>query len=351
MQLKERALANFELLLAYWKIDYQKITPYEYDFINPTREDHDFGACRFNIQKGIGADFAGTNFTKEDFARIGDGFDKSDFAGVVSETNEQTNWGFDIIGLCQRLHAVNSYREAAKLLEKHLKEIAKDTNFIQVTNEHIEKRKKELEERRKKNIEKAHIIWNLGRSIKNTPAEIYLNNRGIYLDELEPDMAFHHRIYNAELKAYIPTLLFKVRDKPNGEHVATHRIYLTKDGKKAPVDEVKMAVGSVLGNAIWFGTKGDILYIAEGPETALAVKCLGMPFVASTVNAANFSNLTIPKYVEKVILLPDRDKAGHSALQKAIKAYRLQRKDVSVAMPGDKYKDWNDVLIEAVNGG
>ena len=43
-QLREKALANFELLLNHWGIEFQLIGEHEYDFLNPTRQDDNFGA-------------------------------------------------------------------------------------------------------------------------------------------------------------------------------------------------------------------------------------------------------------------------------------------------------------------
>lgn len=333
----EKALANFEILLKVWDIEYKYVTPYEVDFINPLRNDRNFGACRFNVQKGRGADFAGINFSKADIDSFGEGFNEDDFAGVSKDGSIQTSYGFDIIGLCQRLHKLPSYREAASFLQKQINSLANLEGYTKVTKEAIEKRAAEERLRREKNIKKAYTIWGLGKPITGTLGEKYLESRNIFLSEPEPNMGFHTKIYNSELKMYIPALLFKVQQFIDDEgHVAVHRVYLGMDGQKAGVDEVKMAVGSIKGAGIWLGKKSDTLSIGEGPETALFIRSLGFDFVVSTVFSTNYHNLTIPGYVKNVILFPDEGKAGESALQKAVHAYKnIQRKNVSVVHTRD----------------
>ena len=152
-QIREEALTNFDLLLTYWGIEYQKINDKEYDFINPLRDDKNHGACRFNVDKGTGADFAGTNFKDTDFLRIGQGFTASDFANIT----RRGNWGFDIIGLCQRLRGAKSYQDASRLLRDDLKQIKKSPLFINPTKNAYERRKQVQSEQKLKTLKIAAV--------------------------------------------------------------------------------------------------------------------------------------------------------------------------------------------------
>ena len=163
-------------------------------------------------------------------------------------------------------------------------------------------------------------------------------------------MKFHPAIMNGELKKPLPALLFKVQQSPEGTLSAIHRIYLNSMGTgKAPVDNPKMALGSIKGAGIWLGLPGETLSIVEGPENALSILMMGASFVVCTVNAANFSCLLIPPYVKEVILLPDNDEAGRLACVRATTSYREQGKIVKVKFPpmikGKKKTDWNDLLV------
>lgn len=340
--LKERALANFDLLINYWKLEYIKIGDNEYDFLSPTRADNNFGACRFNVAKGYGADFAGVSFSKKEYESIGKGFCREDFAGFTEYG--QTRNGFDIIGLCQRIHNRNSYQEAAELLKQQLIEISQNAQILEITKEDIDKRYKEIEARKAKTLEWANKAWKYSQSFKNTLAEKYLNSRGIFLQawENEPNIKFHPKIYNKEIEKTVPCVLFKVSNSPNGELRAIHRIWIALDGsRKAKLSNPKMALGSIEGGAIWFGDPCEKLYIAEGPEEALNIKYnFQRNFVCSTVYATNFHNLIIPSYVTEVVLCPDDcdDGAGKESAIKAIKAYTKQNKKIKMALH-NKYSE------------
>ncbi|WP_448205411.1 DUF7146 domain-containing protein [Azospirillum sp. sgz302134] len=129
---------------------------------------------------------------------------------------------------------------------------------------------------------------------------LYLFNRGLNSIpwEKDPQVRLHPALPyweagpSGKLRKVgeFPCLLFRVLDG-NGLTVTLHRIYLTPDGQKAPVDEPKKLMEvpkdrSMIGSAIRLGGVGPVLGIAEGPETALAVHlATGMP-VWSAVSAA-----------------------------------------------------------------
>lgn len=354
-ELREQALANFEVLLDYWGIEYRKIDTYEYDFINPTRQDTNFGACRFNVDKNRGADFAGTSFSSRDYTSLAPGFSKEDFAS--SSAVEQTNWGFDIIGLCQRLHKSSSYNDAARLLKDHLRDISENVNLVVPAADAAARRQHEQNIKNQKLIHYANKTWGLCKTnLENTEGEVYFLSRG--LTPREKNIRFHPKIINKELNRAVPTLLFKVQENPEGPLVAIHRIYLKDNGLgKADVANPKMALARIKGAGIWFGTPGEILYIVEGPENALTVRHFGIPFSVSTINSTNYGSLTLPNYVKTVVLVPENDAAGQAAYNKAVTAYTAQNKKVKLAklpaikLPTGKMLDINDTIKASSNGG
>ena len=111
----------------------------------------------------------------------------------------------------------------------------------------------------------------------------------------------------------------------------------------------KMALCNIKGCGIWFGEKNKVLCIVEGPENALSILSLGYGFVVSTIDASNFSNLTIPECVRKIVLMPDGDKAGVESAKKAKEEYEKLKIPVSVVFPPKKKDypkwDWNDELV------
>jgi hypothetical protein len=342
-QLREEGLANFELLLNFWGIKYNKITPYEYDFLSPNRKDKNYGACRFNVQKGIGSDFAANKFDPRELKRFGIGFSEDDFAGYNAESNNGFNKGFDIIGLCQRANKVANYHDAADLLKSHLKKIASSNEFVKITEEYIKTKELERIKRIAINKEKAEKIWSVHKNIKGTLGEQYLLDRGIEISD-EPNVGFHPKVYHPELKKFIPALLLAIRSSPDGELCGTHRIFIEETNfkvTKVKGVEAKLVVGPISGNGIWFGVPGPELYLAEGPESALDVRNFGASFVVSAISGMNFHQLTIPKYVKTLILCHDNDKAGQASVVRAIKSYRRSGLEIETAV-SENIKDWND---------
>ena len=349
--LRETALLNFERLLKYWGIQYVKINHEEYDFINPLRNDSNFGACRFNTKKGIGADFAGNNISDAEYSKFASGFTKEDFIFIGGDGTEDTNRGFDVIGLCGRLFKLNNYQESARRLTDNLKEI--ETNdergILKITPKIIKEKEQQREVLSLKKLQNASRTWSSCENITNTVGEKYLQSRGIFISGESDSIKYKERIYNSETSSFIPALLFRVSTKWDGELCAIHRIYLSPDGLKANLNQPKMALGSIKGAGIWFGEVKDKLYIAEGPENALSILSMGRFPVVSTINATNFGNLFISDSVTNIILCPDNDKAGIYNSKKALKNYakKVRNRKIAKCPPN---KDWNDLLIERMNG-
>lgn len=341
-QLREQALANIEALFNYWGLDYVQISEVEYDFKNPTRKDENYGACRFNVDKGRGADFSGSYVTNDQIRQIfGAGFSREDFINIGA--TERT-WGFDIIGLCARINGANNYSDAAKLLKKHLSEIAESRSLIKPHPLAADLRKHRSQENKLKALRSAERTFNLCRDFEGTVGDLYLQGRGIKISN-EPNIKYHARVYNSERRGFFPTLIFKISKTHNGPLEAIHRIYLNDlTFTKLDVEDPKKALGNVMGSGIWFGSPDTTLVIAEGPENALSFRVLGYSFVVSTVYATNFHNLKIPKEVNKIILAPDNDKAGKLATQKALEYYKRPKLDIVVSFPPEG-KDWNDMLM------
>lgn len=346
---KERALANIFFLLDYWKIDYIRITDEEIDFKNPKRDDRNYGACRFNIKTGLGADFADSSLTETDFKRLGMDFSREDFnsnddVGYVSS-------GFDIIGFTQRLYGCPSYRDAAELLTNQMEYLSKRFDLVKVSKIDIVKRINERDDKRAKQQGIMDKVWNLCRPVKKTLGETYLNSRMIFLENEISAMKFAPKIMNKELSLYLPALVFKITKSPQESLKGIHRIYLTPE----KLNNKKMAVGEIKGNGIWFNNSSQVqleknssLAVVEGPENALSImKLFGIDLAVSSINSTNFHQIEIPEYITDIKLFPDGDPAGKTAAEKAFNTYSKAHK-VTCQFPPVKENnpkwDWNDEL-------
>lgn len=355
--LKEKALANFELLLEFWKVDFKRITGTEYDLLATWREDKNFGSCRFNVEKGIGSDFANYGFTKEDIKLFGAGFDESDFVGFTVEDGA-TKPSFDIVGLCQRIYRCRTYQDASKYLDDDLRTLAKDRGIIVPTEERIKARLEKEQRRKQKNLEYAVDLWESSKyhPLVGSIGERYLNSRGIFT--LDKNIRFHPSIPYGPLRVNYPCLLFKVQNLPNTELVGVHRIYLSNEGKKAPVENPKAILGSLKSNSIWFGEPSSKLYIAEGPENSLTCLEQGAKFVCCSISAHNLLSINIPNYVTNIVLVPDPDPIGLSMVERfrELKRHICKNSNLKieqVKMPlvknkKGKYMDLNELHTEGI---
>ena len=196
------------------------------------------------------------------------------------------------------------------------------------------------------------------------PLRDYLAHRGLdarLLADIDRAIRFHHglRYYDDEMK-YVgtyPALLALVVDA-DGKPVTIHRIYLTSEGRKAPVEAPKkmMAIPSdrqVMGGAIRLGTRegSPVVDIAEGVETALAVRQATRLPVWSAVNAALLAGFKPPAGTRHVRVWCDLDRGGVGEEAATQLRNRLAADGITVeirlppeALLGAKKADWLDAL-------
>ena len=128
-----------------------------------------------------------------------------------------------------------------------------------------------------------------------------------------------------------------------------HQTFLTEDGKKASVDSVRKILPPISstwnGGAIQLYEAGPTLALAEGIESALAVRLMtGLP-VWSGVTAGGLTHVAVPNGVREVLIYPDYDDAGLKAA--IILGQRLHDDniDVRVIHPNSEGMDPLDQLL------
>jgi putative DNA primase/helicase len=196
------------------------------------------------------------------------------------------------------------------------------------------------------------------------PLRRYLESRG-----LDPDMLlvnpksfrFHPNLEyignDGKPIATFPGLLMVVSNA-RGEAVNIHRLYLSSEGGKAPVEEPRLMM-PVSRNEMISGcairTTPDVprvLGVAEGLETALSVtKATGIP-CWSLYSTRLMEQFEIPEGVEELIIWADKDrKEGGIAAARALKARAWEAGvKARILLPaqeipeGKKGIDWADVL-------
>lgn len=240
------------------------------------------------------------------------------------------------------------------------------------------------QEQRRKNYastlpERHQAVWDQSLPIYGPgcePARRYFENRGFVhvitemarldLLRLHPGLGYFEEDKNGDYQeiAKYPTIIAPIRDK-DGSLLTLHRIYLAKQGNKAPVKDAKKMMSvpdsvDINGGSIQLGQPSNgVLGVAEGLETALAAyRATGIP-VWSTVNAQLMKSFEIPEDVHTLLIWADSDKTNTGLIAANILKSRALAQGVNAAVilppyaipPRAKSLDWNDVLMQQGRGG
>ncbi|MCB5227643.1 toprim domain-containing protein [Alishewanella sp. 16-MA] len=143
--------------------------------------------------------------------------------------------------------------------------------------------------------------------------------------------------------------------------IGGHRVYLSADGKKAPVSTPKKSLpaafeGAMHGAAVRLYPAKHSLCITEGIETALAVRCMRprLP-VWATLTAGGMRTLRLPAEICDVHIFADHDLSGEGAKAAHALAARLRKEGRQVKvycpsyyLPANTYGDFLDVWCMGV---
>ena len=189
----------------------------------------------------------------------------------------------------------------------------------------------------------AERLWAAARPIRGSPAERYLQSRGLTI--AASDLRFHPRTPYGRGAAVLfrPAILAAVRDESG--LLAVHRTFLEPStARLADLPLPKRALGRIGRGAVRLRPpQGGMLGWAEGIESALAATQLtGIPCWA-TLGTERFAHVALPPSVPRLILFLDNDAGGRRAEMLARKAQRGC--EVEARYPAAAGADWNDVLL------
>lgn len=205
------------------------------------------------------------------------------------------------------------------------------------------------------------------RSPNAEPARLYLRNRGLTLVPamLRMHPGLHYRDLEGNRLGPFPTLISPIVDA-QGRGICLHRVYLTPDGKKAPVGEPKKLMSHpndvpMQGSAVRLFRYTDTLAVAEGIETAIAVtEATRIPCWA-LITSTLMPEFVPPSDVKRVLVFGDKDRptkiypkgAGQEKAQELVKRLWALGVKASLALPpsdipeGAKSVDWLDEFNKA----
>jgi putative DNA primase/helicase len=184
-------------------------------------------------------------------------------------------------------------------------------------------------------LERWEALWERGKP-GHPILRRYLRARGL---SLEPPPTLRVAFLRGE-----PVMVARV-EGPGGL-LGLHLTILEPDGRGRR--EKKLAKGSKpKGGAIRLFPleAGQPLALAEGIETALAVReVTGWP-VWATIAALFMKEVVLPGEAKEVVIAADHDPAGIDAAKSLARKLLQEGRRVRMAVPPEEGKDWLDVLV------
>ncbi len=215
----------------------------------------------------------------------------------------------------------------------------------------------------KSKTELALSIWDESKEASHpaaNPLQLYLDNRGLKNCTVPTTIRLHPALpYYADGKMVgtYPALIAKITNQ-EGILVAVQRIYLTDDGHKAAVPEVKKSLGPMRGNAANLDPPSPVMAIAEGIETALAVRMATQLPACAAISAKGMEEVELPDQVQELHIFADKNASETGQKTAKILAEKLTNigKKVFIHLPeepipeGQKGVDWLDVWVSQGKG-
>jgi len=225
----------------------------------------------------------------------------------------------DVIAMVQHLQGMN-FMEAVEFINKEpppredKDAPAREVDGARGRERREEQRDRVLTEKTLDEIrfddlcEKSRTLWSYGVPISGTPAEKYLNRRGLFpTARMVEDLRFVDGLpywglrdkesERDEVLGDFPALIAAIRDV-NMNIQGVHRIYIDpkSHGKLIPPghrekNAAKKAFGNVLGGCVWLGPVSEAVACAEGIETALSYWQLGHYGDGTVCAAVTLGNL------------------------------------------------------------
>ncbi len=234
---------------------------------------------------------------------------------------------------CDRVDILRAIRDARIL----------DTDYVPTTGEDIVDHRTDsaAQWRRQRAVE----IWDRARPLPGTPAQRYLQERG--LPGYNPELRYLARtpIGTDRGLCYRPALIAAIREDRALVAIQRNFLDITASTKALDLENPKMALGTPDRGAVRLMPAHEILGIAEGIETSWSASLLlGIP-VWATLGSERFGHLAIPDHVTQLILLPDPGKAGRRAEGLALEAHARPGRTIDTLWPPGGRDDWNDVWL------
>jgi phage/plasmid primase-like uncharacterized protein len=186
--------------------------------------------------------------------------------------------------------------------------------------------------------------WNKARPIRGTPAETYIEARGLHFDDPEGRMLrFAKRRARNNLEEYHPALLVALSDLRTGEQCGIINIYLQPDGRDRLRDKKGKTVTGRARGAVMLLSDFDEptmgLTICEGVETGIAIFMREQRPIWACGGAGNLASFPVLG-IEALTIAADTDEPGQKAAAAVAERWRRAGREVVIIAPPQG--DWAD---------
>jgi putative DNA primase/helicase len=175
-------------------------------------------------------------------------------------------------------------------------------------------------------------LWNRAEPIHDTPAEQYLQRRGITLTP--PCLGF----YDGAMIARV--------EQPYAGITAIQKTPINPDFTRGQ----RWTKGPLGTGAVRLGAPQEILGIAEGVETALSAMMLTGMSCWACLGASRMHVVELPPIVREVHIFADNDQAGTEAAEQTARVHCDLGRVVKIRRPAPQYNDYNAFLIADADG-
>lgn len=213
--------------------------------------------------------------------------------------------GGDVIELYRSLHGVGFLDACTDLIAF--------TPLVGPRREpHVDKRAL-----REMSVDRARDEWHRAGPIAGTPAQTYLESRGVGHDvpvSIRFGMVPRYWREDGREGPRYPAMIAAAQDV-HGRIVGIQRTFLDVDGRKSTRGEARLSLGRMRGSALRLGPVRPKIMLACAVEDALSLRLM---FPGATVwsafGDANMPFVRLPKLIRHVVLCGDADDSGEQAV-------------------------------------
>jgi DNA primase len=199
---------------------------------------------------------------------------------------------------------------------------------------------------REMSVDRARDEWHRAGPIAGTPAQTYLESRGVGHDvpvSIRFGMVPRYWRDDGHEGPRQPAMIAAAQDV-SGRIVGIQRTFLDADGRKWTKGEARLSLGRMRGSALRLGPARPKIMLACAVEDALSLRLM---FPGATVwsafGDANMPFVRLPKEVAHVVLCGDADESGQLAVAAATEALETAAVITSHLFPHIG-KDFNEEL-------